>query len=103
MFLAAGEMRGEVRLHHANGTLLDADYSAVASVSPGLHLGILRDITERNRLQRTSARHDRILGALSRLAPGDDPEATAGAICAEIVGKGEFPSAAVYGFGTEDR
>ena len=43
------------------------------------------------------------MDALRRLAPGDDPEATANAICAEIVDHGEFPSAAIYGFGVEDR
>ena len=102
-FQQARALRGETRLRHASGAVIEADFSAVANVSPGLHLGILRDITEQNRMQRTAARHDRILDALRRLAPGDDPEATARAICVEIVDKGEFPSAAIYGFGTEDR
>ncbi len=100
---ALGEMRGEVRLRRPSGEILEVEYTAVADISPGLHLGVLRDITERRRHERSAAQRERIMDALRRLAPGDDPEATANAICAEIVDHGEFPSAAIYGFGIEDR
>jgi PAS domain S-box-containing protein len=100
---AVGELRGEVRLRRPSGEVLEAEYTAVADISPGLHLGVLRDITERRRHERSAAQRERIMDALRRLAPGDDPEATANAICAEIVDHGEFPSAAIYGFGLEDR
>jgi len=100
---AVGELRGEVRLRRHSGEILEVEYTAVADISPGLHLGVLRDITERRRHERSAGQRERIMDALRRLAPGDDPEATANAICAEIVDHGEFPSAAIYGFGVEDR
>lgn len=100
---AVGEMRGEVRLRRQSGEVLEVEYTAVADISEGMHLGVLRDITERRRHERSAAQRERIMDALRRLAPGDNPEATATAICAEIVDHGEFPSAAIYGFGIEDR
>ena len=100
---ALGEVRGEIRLRSHSGEILEVEYTAVADISPGLHLGVLRDITERRRHERSASQRERIMDALRRLAPGDDPEATANAICAEIVDHGEFPSAAIYGFGVEDR
>lgn len=100
---AVGELRGEVRLRRHSGEILEVEYTAVADISPGLHLGVLRDITERRRHERSATQRERIMDALRRLAPSDDPEATANAICAEIVDHGEFPSAAIYGFGIEDQ
>jgi PAS domain S-box-containing protein len=100
---AVGELRGDVRLRRHSGEILEVEYTAVADISPGLHLGVLRDITERRRHERSASQRERIMDALRRLAPGDDPEATANTICTEIVDHGEFPSAAIYGFGDEDR
>jgi len=99
---AAGEMRGEVHLRRADGEVLEAEYQAIADVATGLHLGVLRDITERRRHERSAAQRAKILDALRRLSPGDDAEETANAICTEIVENGKFPSAAIYAFGTED-
>ena len=99
---AAGEMRGELQLRRADGEILDAEYRAIADVATGLHLGVLRDITERRRHERSAAQRAKIIDALRRLSPGDDPEETANAICTEIVENGESSSAAIYAFGTED-
>ncbi len=45
--LAMGKMRGQFPLRRRDGTSRVVEFSAVANVSPGLHLTCLRDITER--------------------------------------------------------
>ena len=47
MFLAAGEMRGHVRIRRPDDTIRDAEFLATANVTPGRHLSVLRDDTER--------------------------------------------------------
>ena len=102
-FRAAGRLRGEVRFRRPDGGISVAEMSAIADISPGLHFGTFRDITERRQHERTAIQRAQILDALRRIAPGDDAEATANAICAEIVRIGDFTSAAIYDFRTEDR
>ncbi len=97
-FLETGEMRGEVRLRRSDGSVREAEFAAVAHVSPGLHLSILRDITERRRYAQMAERRGRILEALRRLSPSEAPSETADAICAEIVGGGVFSHAVVFAF-----
>ena len=97
-FKAAGEGRGEVRFRRPSGEIRDAEFDAVASISPGLHISVLRDVTDRHHLDKQRAR---ILAALRRLSPGSEPEETANDICAEIVDNGDFASAAIYAFDTE--
>jgi PAS domain S-box-containing protein len=46
-FQTEGAQRGECRLRRADGAAIDIEYSAKTSFAPGLHLSILRDITER--------------------------------------------------------
>ncbi len=102
-FRAAGRLRGEVRFRRPDGRISVAEMSAIADISPGLHFGTFRDITERRQHERMAHERANILDALRRLDPDDDPEATANAICVEIAGNGDFPSAAIYDFGAEDR
>ena len=97
-FLETGEMRGEVRLRRSDGSVREAEFAAVANASPGLHLSIFRDITERRRYERMAERRVGILDALRRLSPRDTPSETADAICAEIVSGGIFSYAAVFAF-----
>ena len=97
-FRSAGEMRGEIRFRRPNGEIRETEMSAVADISPGLNLVIARDVTERRYLDEQRAR---ILDALRRLSPGDEPEEAANAICVEIVDNGDFPSAAIFAFETE--
>ncbi|MEK7672010.1 MAG: PAS domain S-box protein, partial [Bacteroidota bacterium] len=52
-FIATGDQTGEYRLRRKDGTSIDAEYRAVSSIRPGLHLSILHDITERQRAQKT--------------------------------------------------
>ena len=47
MFLAAGEMRGQVRIRRPDGTIRDADFLATANYTQGRHLSVLRDDTDR--------------------------------------------------------
>ena len=56
-FLRAGTLSGEYRLHAGDGTPRDVEFRAVANVLPGLHLSVMRDVTERNLSRReTEAR-----------------------------------------------
>jgi PAS domain S-box-containing protein len=100
---AVGEMRGEIRLRRSDGEILETEYSVVADISPGLHLGVIRDITDRRHQERATVQRDRIVSALRRLTAGDDPEVTADAICREIAHDTDIPSAAIYSLGSEDR
>lgn len=44
--LAAGELRGHVRLRNPDGRTRDAEYAATANFASGQHLSILRDVTD---------------------------------------------------------
>ncbi|MFA6286590.1 MAG: response regulator [Opitutaceae bacterium] len=68
-FLANGGQTGECTLHRKDGSMLRADFSAVAGILPGLHLSILRDLSERNALQAQLLRQQR-LESVGRLASG---------------------------------
>jgi PAS domain S-box-containing protein len=61
-FLSDGQASGEYSLRRGDGTTIEVEFQAVAHVQPGYHLSVLRDITERNRANRTSAQ----LRALNR-------------------------------------
>ncbi len=68
-FLEQGNQRGECSLRRKNGSLLRADYSAIAHIQAGLHLSIFRDVSERNTLQSQLLRQQR-LESVGRLASG---------------------------------
>ena len=55
-FKAAGEGRGELRFRRPDGEIREAEFDAVASISPGLHISVLRDVTERHHLDKQRAR-----------------------------------------------
>lgn len=55
LFLERGEMSGGYALARPDGTTVDVEFEATADILPGLHLSVLRDVTERNRLQRERA------------------------------------------------
>jgi PAS domain S-box-containing protein len=101
-FKAAGELHGQVRVRRPDGEIRETEFNAVANTSPGLHFGEFRDVTEHQRQERSSAQRRRLLAALRLLPQGDEPEHAANAICVELVTNGDFPSAAIYPFGTED-
>ena len=48
-FLEGGKQQGEYTLRAQDGAPVDVEYRAVAHILPGLHLSVLRDVTERKR------------------------------------------------------
>ncbi len=48
-FLDPGQRRGQFTLRRPDGELRELEYSATANVLPGLHLSVLRDVSERRR------------------------------------------------------
>jgi PAS domain S-box-containing protein len=48
-FVEAGRLSGEYVLRRKDGGAVTAEYRAVANIEPGLHLSVLRDVTERRR------------------------------------------------------
>jgi PAS domain S-box-containing protein len=49
--LKNGTMSGELRLRRPDGTIVEVDFSVTANVLPGRHLALLRDVTERRKLE----------------------------------------------------
>jgi PAS domain S-box-containing protein len=97
----AGEARVEIRLRRADGEVREIEYVAVPDVSAGLNLGVLRDVTDRLRHERAATERAQILQALRHVSPAPKPEDTAAAICQELVGNGDFLSAAIVAFDAE--
>lgn len=60
MLLQEGRHSGEVRLLCINRDIINADYTAVAHITPGLHLISLRDATQRKRLEEELIRNERL-------------------------------------------
>jgi PAS domain S-box-containing protein len=50
-FLRDGQMRGQIQLLRPDGETRDVEYSSTANILPGLHLSVLRDLTERRRAE----------------------------------------------------
>ncbi len=46
-----GQQRGEYRLTRGDGSPIGAEYCAVANIRPGVHLSILRNVTERKKTE----------------------------------------------------
>jgi PAS domain S-box-containing protein len=59
-FIASGRQGGEYTLARKDGSLVSVEYRAVASILPGLHLSVLRDVTERS---RAAKERERLLAA----------------------------------------
>jgi PAS domain S-box-containing protein len=51
-FIAAGQQSGEYTVLRKDGTTVEVEYRAVANIVPGLHLSVLRDITERKQADK---------------------------------------------------
>jgi two-component system, cell cycle sensor histidine kinase and response regulator CckA len=68
-FLARGSWTGEIGFRRATGCEFQADFAACANIVPGRHLWIVRDVTERKRLEE-HVRQVQRLEAVGRLAGG---------------------------------
>jgi two-component system cell cycle sensor histidine kinase/response regulator CckA len=68
-FLKEGTLRGELRLRRPDGSLVEVDFSATANFLPGRHLALLRDVTERRKLEE-QFRQSQKLKSVGMLAGG---------------------------------
>jgi PAS domain S-box-containing protein len=66
------------------------------------YVGLARDVTRERSLEARVASQTDLAGALDRMTPGATPEATAEAICREIVSLPGFGAAAILAFGAGD-
>ncbi len=55
-FLAEGQMEGEYEDMTRDGRRLQMEFRAVADIQPGLHLSVMRDVTDRKRLEEQTDR-----------------------------------------------
>ncbi|TLS37048.1 PAS domain S-box protein [Pseudalkalibacillus caeni] len=65
--LEKGEGTGQVLLKILDGVSIDVEYAAVANVTPGIHLSVLRDISERKQFQEEK-RKNCVLTVVGELA-----------------------------------
>ncbi len=68
-FVTSGRESGVVELRRFDDALRTVEYNAIAGVLPGLHLSVLRDVTERQQLRARVALADR-LAAIGTIAAG---------------------------------
>jgi PAS domain S-box-containing protein len=64
-FIGGGRLAGEYTLVRKDGTAVTAEYRAVANIQPGLHLSVLRDVTDRKRAMDRLSRLHSVAAALS--------------------------------------
>jgi len=50
-FLRAGKMEGEYQIRRRDGSMVEVEFRSVANFLPGLHLSVMRDITERKQAE----------------------------------------------------
>ncbi len=68
-FLALGRASGDYLVRRRDGSSVRVEFNAIARIQPGVHLSILRDVSEREALQSRLMRQQR-LESVGRLASG---------------------------------
>jgi PAS domain S-box-containing protein len=68
-FLAAGRAEGTFNVRRSDGTTREADFRAVAAVGPGLHLSVLRDVSEQRRAERAAAEREEWIDSILEQLP----------------------------------
>ena len=68
-FLATGKQFGQVGITCRNGGILTVEYSAVADFLPGLHLSVMRDISDRQQSEATLKQQKAMLEHLFESSP----------------------------------
>lgn len=104
--LHAGRRAGELSLVRRDGSRRDLEYVAVANVLPGLHLAVLRDVTDRKLAETALRASQRILEAAQTVAQlgswtsgaGPDDAIAWSAECARIFGRDPNAPPTVHGF-----
>jgi PAS domain S-box-containing protein len=90
--------QGDVRLRRRDGEVITVEYNATAQGANGLHVGILRDVTERRLRDAAAQQRLEMIAAIRTLNAMDDVDEGAAAICRAIVANGGFAGAAVFAF-----
>jgi PAS domain S-box-containing protein len=68
LFGQDGAYAGEYSLMRKDGTLVDTEFRAVANILPGLHLAIVRDVSDRKRADEELRRSRRVLEEAQEVA-----------------------------------
>jgi two-component system CheB/CheR fusion protein len=84
-FLESGEMRGDILLLASGGVARDCEFAAKANILPGLHLSVLRDVTDRKRAGEAQAQRlresERLSEAFRELAGAYEPLDVTAIVC----------------------
>ncbi|MBA2382036.1 MAG: EAL domain-containing protein [Chloroflexi bacterium] len=89
-------VRGDLSLRRSDGSIRVAEYRSAANVAPGLHVGVLRDVTEQRISERREDQRHAILGCLLAMPTQAPLDEQADAVCGEIASRGEFQQAAIF-------
>lgn len=84
-FIRMGTLSGEYAMAHKDGSTVDVEFQAVASIRPGLHLSIVRDVTPRKRAERHLRRLVSLQEATAAMSAAVDTRRVADVVLAAAV------------------
>lgn len=84
-FIRRGTLSGEYPMAHKDGSTVEVEFQAVASIKPGLHLSIVRDVTTRKRAERQLRRLVSLQEATAAMSAAIDPRRVADVVLAAAV------------------
>lgn len=71
-----GSARDVLPLVRADGQRIEAEFQSVADIVPGVHLSVVRDVTEQRRLQAAERFQSQLLDAMGEAVIATDPDGT---------------------------